>query len=120
MNNNESPLSIKEQIEVLEAAKDMLSLELHTACDDCIGLCNTIGVIIYYKYNHLYKLLYIGGIHKVVPSFTFANAVLHGTVDKRCDPTWFWWSTKIENGGITNRLNFLDYLINKLKNEDHE
>ena len=120
MNNNKSPLSVEEQIEVLEAAKEMLSLEFHTACDDCIGLCNTIGSLVYYKYNHLYKLLYLGGIREVIPSFTFANAVLHGTVDKGADPTWFWWDPSVEKGGITNRLNFLNFLINKLKNEYHE
>ena len=118
MNNNESPLSIKEQIEVLEAAK--VALADFSAGDDCIGLCNTIESIIWNKYNHLHELASIGGLSKVIPSFTFANAVLHGHVDKDARPLWFWWSTKVAKGGITNRLAFLDYLINKLKNEDHE
>ena len=118
MNNNESPLSVAEQIEVLEAAKVVLVSSL--VGTSCAGLCNAINCVICKSYNHLSELASAYGIRKVIPSFTFDNAVLSGTVDKGADPTWFWWSTKIENGGITNRLNFLDYLINNLKNEDHE
>ena len=118
MNKNISPLSIAEQIEVLEAAKKVLVSSLVGA--SCAGLCDSINCVICKSYIHLSDLASVYGIHKVIPSFTFANAVLHGTVDKKADPTWFWWSTKIEEGGITNRLAFLDYLINNLKNEDHE
>ena len=118
MNNNESQLTIAEQIEVLEAAK--VALVDFSAGGNCIGLCNTIKSIIWNKYNHLHELASIDGLSKVIPSFTFANAVLSGTVDNNAVPYWFWWDTKITNGGITNRLNFLDYLINNLKNENHE
>ena len=118
MNNNESPLTIAEQIEVLEAAK--VALVDFSAGDDCIGLCNTIESIIWNKYNHLHELASIGGLSKVIPSFTFENAVLSGTVDNDAVPHWFWWNIDVEKGGITNRINFLDYLINNLKNEDHE
>ena len=118
MNDNASPLSIKEQIEVLEAAKKVL-VELSTDSES-IGLCYTIKLIIYYKHNCLYNLVSKHGAHEAIPSLNFRNAVLSGTVNEDADPTWFWWSTKIEKGGITNRLAFLDYLINNLKNEDHE
>ena len=118
MNKNISPLSVAEQIEVLEAAKDKL-VALSNG-DDSVGLCNTIESIIYDKYSHLYELVYIGSASEAIPSFTFANAVLHGTVDKYARPLWFWWSTKVEKGGITNRLGFLDYLIEKLKKDDNE
>lgn len=118
MNKNESPLSVAAQIEVLEAAKDKL-VALSNG-DDSVGLCSTIESIIYDKYSRLYESVYIGGVSEAIPSFTFANAALHGMVDKDAHPLWFWWSTEVEKGGITNRLAFLDYLIDKLKNEDHE
>ena len=118
MNENESPLTVAEQIEVLEAAKEKL-VALSNG-DDSVGLCHTIESIIYDKYSHLRELAYIDSASEAIPSFTFANAVLHGMVDKHARPLWFWWSTEVSKGGITNRLNFLDYLIYKLKNEDHE
>ena len=118
MNKNESPLSIKEQIEVLEIAKVVLmSSSVHPSC---VGLCRAISRVINKKHNHLYSLGVYNGVCTVIPSFTFENAVLSGTVDKDAVPDWFWWDTNIEKGGITNRLNFLNFLIDKLKNEDHE
>ena len=118
MNENESPLSVAEQIEVLEAAKVVLvSSFIGTSCT---GLCYAINCVIYNDYNHLAELAAHGGICNVIPSFTFENAVLSGTVGNNAVPYWFWWDTNIEKGGITNRLNFLDYLINNLKNEYHE
>lgn len=117
MNNNASPLSIAEQIEVLEDAK--VALVSSFIGTSCTGLCYAINCVIYKDYNHLAELA-AHGIYKVIPSFTFENAVLSGTVSDDAVPHWFWWDPSVENGGITNRLAFLDYLINKLKNEDHE
>ena len=118
MNENESPLSIAEQIDVLEAAKVVfVSSFIGTSCT---GLCYAINCVICKNYTHLADITAHDGIYKVIPSFTFENAVLSGTVDDDADPHWFLWDTKITNGGITNRLNFLDFLIEKLKNEDHE
>lgn len=118
MNENISPLSIAEQIEVLETAKEKL-----VALSDSYnsrGLCYAIESVICYKYNHLSELVSFGSVRKVIPSFTFENAVLSGTVSDDAVPYWYWWPTDIEKGGLTNRLNFLDFLINKLKNENHE
>lgn len=117
MNNNDSPLSIKEQIEVLEAAKVVLVSS--SLGPSCVGLCCAINCVIYEDHNHLAELA-AHGIYNVIPLFTFENAVLSGTVDKNAVPYWFWWDTSVEKGGITNRLNFLDYLIEKLKKDDHE
>ena len=117
MNNNESPLSIAEQIEVLEAAKVVLVSP--SVGPRGIGLCSTIKIVIHEDYSHLAEIA-AHGIHNVIPSFTFENAMLSGTVDNDADPHWFWWDPAVEKGGITNRLAFLDYLINNLKNEDHE
>ena len=119
MNNNESPLSIKEQIEVLEAAKVVLVSSLIGIGIPCRGLCRAIKIVIHDDYSHLAEIA-ANGIHNVIPSFSFENAMLSGTVDNDADPHWFWWYPSPEKGGITNRLAFLDYLINNLKNEDHE
>ena len=118
MNENEMPLSVAEQIEVLEAAR----VELVASSNRYyyIGLCHAISSVIRKNYKHLLVLASRSGIRKVIPSFTFENAVLSGTVDNDAVPYWYWWSTAVEKGGLTNRLNFLDYLIEKLKNEDHE
>ena len=119
MNNNEIPLSIKEQIEVLEAAKEnLVSLSYSYAC---IGLCHALDCAIYKRHKSLsISTGYSRGIHKVIPSFTFENAVLYGTDYEKAAPNWYWWSTEVAKGGLTNRLNFLDFLIEKLKNENHE
>ena len=118
MNKILNTLSIKEQIEVLELAKEnLVSLSLGPSC---VGLCCAINCVIYEDHNNLAEITAHDGIYKVIPSFTFENAVLSGTVDKDAVPDWFWWDTNIEKGGITNRLNFLNFLIDKLKNEDHE
>ena len=117
-NNNVSPLTIAEQIEVLELAKEnLVSLSLGPSC---VGLCCAINCVIYEDHNNLAEITAHDGIYKVIPSFTFENAVLSGTVDKDAVPDWFWWDPSVEKGGITNRLAFLDYLIYKLKNENHE
>ena len=118
MNNNESPLSIAEQIEVLEAAKKMLVVSL--VGTSCMGLCGAINCVIYKDYNHLREVTARDGIHKIIPSFTFENAVIYGTNYGKAAPDWFWWDTSVEKGGITKRLNFLNFLIDKLKNEYHE
>ena len=118
MNNNESPLSVAEQIEVLEAAKVVLVSSSRGRY--CVGLCYAINCVIDEDYNHLAELSAHSGIYNVIPSFTFENAVLSGAVDDDADPHWFWWDHSVEKGGITNRLAFLNFLIDKLKNENHE
>ena len=118
MNKNESPLSVAEQIEILEAAK----VELVASSDRyyCIGLCDAISRVIHKNYKHLLVLASRSGIYKVIPSFTFENAVIFGTNYRSARPDGYWWSSQVEKGGITNRLNFLDFLIEKLKNEYYE
>ena len=118
MNNDESPLSVAEQIEVLEAAK--VALVSSFIGTSCTGLCYAINCVIYNDYSYLAEDAAYGGIYNVIPSFTFENAVLSGTVDTDADPRLFWWYPTVEKGGIANRLNFLDFLIDKIKNENHE
>ena len=116
MNNNESPLSVAEQIEVLEAAKE--TLVFLSDSYTCAGLCQSLDCAIHKHHKSI--TCCSRSVFRVIPSFTFENAVLSGTVEADADPHWFWWPTEVEEGSITNRLNFLDYLIEKLKNEDHE
>ena len=109
----ESPLSIKEQIEVLEAAKVVLVPS--SVCPSCVGLCRAISLVIKKKHNHLYSLVVYNGVRTVIPSFTFESVVLSGMVSDDAAPGWYWWSTEVSKGGITNRLAFLDWLIEQLK-----
>ena len=119
MNENISPLSIAEQIEVLEAAKgNLVALSDSYAC---VGLCHALDCAIYKRHESISILTgYSSGIRKVIPSFTFDNAVLYGTDYEKAAPNWYWWSTEVAKGGLTNRLNFLGFLIEKLKKEDNE
>ena len=90
----ESPLSIKEQIEVLEAAKENL-VSLSDSYT-CVGLCHALDCAIY-KYHKSLSILtgYSRGIHKVIPSFTFENAVLYGTDYEKAAPNWYWWDKAV-------------------------
>ena len=116
MNKNISPLSVAEQIEVLEAAKE--TLVFLSDSYTCGGLCKALDCAI--RKHHKSITDCSRSVCRVIPSFTFENAVLSGTVEADADPTWFWWDPAVEKGGITNRLAFLNFLIDKLKNEDHE
>ena len=109
----ESPLSIAEQIEVLELAKGKL-LILSTS-DYSAGLCYSISTVI----HELHNRSIIEDVSVMIPSFNSENAVLSGTVD-----SYFrkknWWDREISNGGLTNRLAFLDWLIERLKEAERE
>ena len=115
----ESPLSIAEQIEVLELAKEKLLIlsDGHGS----VGLCATICKIIKNKYSHLYGTAVNVGIHIVIPIFNWDNAILSGTVDVSSHVYyWFWWDREISKGGLSNRLAFLDWLIERLKEAEIE
>lgn len=115
----ESPLSIAEQIEVLELEKEKLLI----LSDDhySVGLCGTICKVIKDKHPNLYKMVVNVGVHSVIPIFNWDNAVLSGTVDVTSHVYyWFWWDREISKGGITKRLAFLDWLIERLKEMETE
>lgn len=115
----ESPISIAEQIEVLELAKEKLLI----LSDDhySVGLCVTICKVINDKHPNLYKMAVNVGVHSVIPIFNWDNAVLSGTVDINSHVSyWYWWDTEISKGGIPKRLAFLDWLIERLKDGERE
>ena len=115
----ESPLSIAEQIEVLELAKEQLLIL--SGGHYSAGLCATICSVINDKYSHLYGTAVNVGVHIVIPIFNWDNAVLSGTVDINSHVSYcYWWDIEIFNGGLTNRIAFLDWLIERLKEVERE
>ena len=104
-------LTVDEQIEVLKLAKKKLpNLSWPHAS---AGLCLAIKKTLFDKDERLHKTLCFSGINTLIPSFTRENAVLSKT--GKVGQGGYWWSTELSKGGLTNRLAFLDWLINKLE-----
>lgn len=76
------------------------------------GLCLAIKQALFDKSERLYDTAYFCGVSKLIPSFTRKNAVLSkiGEVGRGA----YWWSIELPSG-LTNRLDFLDWLINELE-----
>ena len=103
-------LTVDEQIEILKLAKKKLpnlSWPYWPA-----GLCLAIKKTLFDKDERLYNIAYFSGIESLIPSFTRENAVLSkiGKVQSGA----YWWDTELPSG-LTNRLAFLDWLINELE-----
>ena len=104
-------LTVNEQIEILKLAKKRLpnlSWSYQSA-----GICLAIKKALLYKRERSYKTAYFYGISRLIPSFTRENAVL-SKIGKTKDGA-YWWDTELSKGGLTNRLAFLDWLINELE-----
>ena len=104
-------VTVDEQIAILKSAKE--ELPSLTYADTTDGLCLAIRRVLFDKNKRLYHTSYSSGINTLIPSFTRENAVLSkiGEVGNRA----YWWSTRLSKGGLTNRLAFLDWLINELE-----
>lgn len=104
-------LTVDEQIEILKSAKEELPSLAWPSTSAC--LCFAIRRVLFDKNKRLYHTSYSSGINTLIPSFTRENAVLSkiGEVGNRA----YWWSAELSKGGLTNRLAFLDWLINKLE-----
>ena len=110
-------LTVNEQIEILKLAKDKLRILRST----CAGLeiCSAIKEALrsldieHDKNERLYKIFRFSGINVLIPSFTRENAVLSKIGEIRSGA--YWWDTELSKGGLTNRLAFLDWLINELE-----
>ena len=110
-------LTVDEQIEILKLAKDKLPI-LRSTCTG-LGICTAIKEslrsidIEHGKGKDLYKIFRFSGIKVLIPSFTRENAVLSkiGKIGSGA----YWWDTELSKGGLTNRLAFLDWLINELE-----
>ena len=104
-------LTVNEQIEILKLAKKKLPNIgwSHASA----GLCLSIKKALLDKDERLYNTLLFSGINVLIPSFTRENAVLSKIGKVGCGA--YWWSTDLSEGGLTNRLAFLDWLINELE-----
>ena len=104
-------LTVNEQIEILKLAKDELpNLSwLNQSLGSCLAIKNTL----FDKNKRLYYTAYSSGIEILIPSFTRENAVLSKIGEIRSGA--YWWDTELSKGGLTNRLAFLDWLINELE-----
>lgn len=112
----ESPLSIAEQIEVLELAKEKLIIMSEFGISN--GCCAAIMEVLSYKADSLYYRVMAWGIKSLIPCFTRENAIIFnmGNVTGHI----YWWDREISEGGLTKRLAFLDWLIERLKEVGRE
>ena len=104
-------LTVNEQIEVLKSSRKRLP-DLSWSCASA-GICLAIKKTLFDMNEKWYSITYFSGIERLIPSFTRENAVLSKIGEIRSGA--YWWDTKLEKGGLTNRLEFLDWLINKLE-----
>ena len=110
-------LTVDEQIEILKLAKDKLRI-LRSTCTG-LGMCSAIKEALRSldierdKNERLYKIFRFSGINVLIPSFTRENAVLSRIGKVRSGA--YWWDIELSKGGLTNRLAFLDWLINELE-----
>ena len=104
-------LTVDEQIEILKSAKEEMPSLTWAGKSD--GLCFAIKRVLFDKNKRLYSTSLFSGINVLIPSFTRENAVLSKIGEVRNSA--YWWSTYLSEGGLTNRLAFLDWLINELE-----
>jgi hypothetical protein len=104
-------LTVDEQIEILKLAKKRLP-NLSWSHSSA-GICLAIKKTLFDKSEKLYNTACFCGINVLIPSFTQENAVLSKIGEVRSCA--YWWSTELSKGGLTNRLAFLDWLINELE-----
>ena len=104
-------LTVNEQIEILKSVKEKLPSLTWAGTTD--GLCFAIRRVLFDKNKGLYHTSYSSGINTLIPSFTRENAILSriGEIGSSA----YWWKTELSKGGLTNRLAFLDWLINELE-----
>ena len=104
-------LTVNKQIEILKLAKKRLpnlSWSYQSA-----GICLAIKKTLFDKGERLYNTAYFSGIESLIPSFTRENAILSKIGKVGCGA--YWWDSELSKGGLTNRLAFLDWLINELE-----
>ena len=103
-------LTVDEQIEILKLAKDKLPNTGWSHIN--FGICLAIKKTLFDKSKRLYNTACFSEIERLIPSFTRENAILSkiGKVQSGA----YWWDTELPSG-LTNRLAFLDWLINELE-----
>ena len=104
-------LTVDEQIEILKLSRKRLP-DLRWPCNSA-GICLAIKKTLFDKCERLYNIACFSGIESLIPSFIRENAILSKIGEIGCGV--YWWKTELSKGGLTNRLAFLDWLINKLE-----
>ena len=104
-------LTVNEQIKILKLAKK--KLPNLSRSHKRAGICLAIKKAILDKNEKLYITASFSGINALIPSFTRENAILSKIGEIGCGA--YWWTTELSKGGLTNRLAFLDWLINELE-----
>ena len=114
----ESPLSIAGQIEVLELAKAKINRQVERY--KCEGLCTILLESCFQL--HSYKAEFVP-LSILIPSFNYGYAVFSNTYAFLYQDeynTKYWWNVRVSEGGITKRLAFLDWFIERLKADERE
>ena len=103
--SNKSPLSIKEQLKILEECSEyMLSNSFYTK----IGLCALLAQLIFLHTND-YTLM--RDVSSFIPIFNYENAKKATTVTGSYSS--FWW--EFDSLGTEQRYQFVQWCINELK-----
>ena len=103
--SNKPPLSIKEQIQILEECSEyMLSNSFYTK----IGLCALLAQLIFLHTND-YTLM--RDVSSFIPIFNYENAKKATTVTGSYSS--FWW--EFDSLGTEQRYQFVQWCINELK-----
>ena len=103
--SNKPPLSIKEQIQILEKCSDyMISNNFYTK----IGLCALLAQLIFMHTND-YTLM--RNVSSFIPIFNYENAKKVTTVTGSYSS--FWW--EFDSLGTEQRYQFVQWCINELQ-----
>ena len=103
--SNKPPLSIKEQIQILEKCSDyMISNNFYTK----IGLCALLAQLIFIHTND-YTLM--RDVSSFIPIFNYENAKKATTVTGSYSS--FWW--EFDSLGTEQRYQFVQWCINELQ-----
>ena len=108
-------LTVDEQITVLKLAKEKLKCQ--ATVDFCPGLCIIIHNTAFelYAEEKCLKSFFNLTVEMFVPSFSYENALKSNTNCIMPPQKMYWYSRKLEEGSVANRLAFLDWLINELE-----
>ena len=108
-------LTVVEQITVLKLAKEKLKCQ--ATVDFCPGLCIIIHNTAFelYAEEKCLKSFFNLTVEMLVPTFIYENALKSNTNSIAHTQKMYWWPRKLEKGSVSNRLAFLDWLINELE-----
>lgn len=103
--SNKPPLSIKEQIQILEKCSDYMTINIIYSK---VGLCNLLAQLIFMHTNDQIR---IREVSNFIPIFNYENAKKTTTVTGSYDT--FWW--ELDSFGGEQRLKFIQWCINELQ-----